>query len=392
MLTLVHCCLARRQARKAGAEPPRAAGSDLIVALCKASQPAAALRVFEDMTAVESAWGQVTSNPKSKPAKGMPAAKAPPARVAAAAAPRVPAPVSAAPAAGSTITTGSADTPQAPVLDAAGTAVMAAAAAASRPGTGGNGAGSSAQAAALHLGKAASDPVVRPVLERPRAAGVRLDAEAAAAPVRAAQGDAAEQENMPSAEAQAVGTSAAAPSGAATMRAAEGGAAQGRGLRAVPLPAPKAPLVPGGAGGAAALQGGGSSGNPPLTLNLPDGAKRRPAQPRLPQRSLRAAAARHAVVPHLAAVGALVHGFACAGDLATAFRLYQQARPARCAPWGTGACGPAHSMPTSCWAGAAHLWCVRLRCTGTGLCFGGLQQGGQRTSFQRQMLCVVESA
>lgn len=326
MLTLVHYRLARRQARKEGAEPSRAAGSDLIVALCKASQPAAALRVFEDMTAVESAWGQVYSNPNNKAAKGKPAAEASPARVAAAAAPRVLAPVSTAPALGSTITTGSADTPQAPVLDTAGTAVMAAAAAASRPGTGSNGAGSSAQAAALHLGKAASDAGERPLLERPRAAGVRLDAEAAAAPMRAAQGDAVARENMLSAEAQAAGTSAGAPSGAATMRAAEGGTAQGGGLRAMPLPAPKAPPVPGGAGGAAALLGGGSRGNPPLTLNLPDGARRRPAQPRLPQRSLRAAAARHAVVPHLAAVGALVHGFACAGDLDTAFRLYQQAR------------------------------------------------------------------
>ncbi|KAK9831866.1 hypothetical protein WJX81_003174 [Elliptochloris bilobata] len=43
------------QARQDGAEPSRAAGSDLIIALCKASQPREALRVLEDMTAADAA-------------------------------------------------------------------------------------------------------------------------------------------------------------------------------------------------------------------------------------------------------------------------------------------------------------------------------------------------
>lgn len=42
--------------------------------------------------------------------------------------------------------------------------------------------------------------------------------------------------------------------------------------------------------------------------------------------------ARREVVPHLSAVGALVHSFACADDLDTAFRLYQQARARAAVP------------------------------------------------------------
>lgn len=81
------------------------------------------------------------------------------------------------------------------------------------------------------------------------------------------------------------------------------------------------------AGGARLQPGGPARGEPG---GPPRAAGRAAAgQPRLPRRTRAVAARRAAVVPHLAAVGALVHAFACSGDLDTAFRLYQQARPRR---------------------------------------------------------------
>lgn len=369
---------ARRQSRAEGAEPSRAAGSDLIIALCKASQPGAALRVFEDMTAAESAWGAGRPSPGHSPERiGRPgparqAAGAPPLAGAAdaACAESAPAPEGR--------SAGDGGRRRAPVVDrVSGPRAVAAAA---RVAHAGGGAGAAGEAA--------------PLLERPRpapsqplgAAGPgEPEAESAAAAAAAAAAAGA-----PGASPDASRAASIAPSPAPVGAAAQGSGTGSAGEAATGSPGSASPAP-------------GSSRPPPPSLQprrrgakagaRSGGARHSADAPHpLPQRGRRAALARRPVVPHLSAVGALVHGFACAGDLATAFRLYQQARPARCAPWGTGACGPAHSMPTSCWAGAAHLWCVRLRCTGTGLCFGGLQQGGQRTSFQRQMLCVVESA
>lgn len=58
--------LPHRELRARGVQVTRSAGSDLIVALCRAEQPDQALRVYEDMTA--SAWGAASSGLAPGPA------------------------------------------------------------------------------------------------------------------------------------------------------------------------------------------------------------------------------------------------------------------------------------------------------------------------------------
>jgi hypothetical protein len=373
-------CAACRQSRAEGAEPSRAAGSDLIIALCKASQPGAALRVFEDMTAAESAWGAGRPSPghspvrTDRPGPARQAAGPPSLAVAddAARAELAPAPDGRG--------AGDGGRRRAPVVDrVSGPRAVAAAARAAH-------AGGSAGAA----GEAA------PLLERPRPApspplgaaspGVPEAESAAAAAAGAAAAGAPDA--RPDAGPAAHTAPPLAPVGAAAQGSGTGSAgeaATGSPGSASPAPGPSRPPPPSLQHRRRGAKPGARSGGARHSADAPHP---------LPQRGRRAALARRPVVPHLSAVGALVHGFACAGDLATAFRLYQQARPVGCAPWcsmqprvhfhalhaglmGNGRCPPLVHV----------FWCAD-----TWLCFCGLQQGGQHPSFQHQMPCVVQSA
>ena len=175
-------------------------------------------------------------------------------------------------------------------------------------------------------GQAAVTAGSAPVLQRPRKSRPRRDdaqVGAASADGAAADALAAAQGRLglAAAPAQGVGAAAEPPPPALdasqSLPASPAGAAGGR-ARETQGGAPAA-----AAGGALAQPGKPARGGPggPLRANV--------GQQRLPRRTRAVAARRAAVVPHLAAVGALVHAFACSGDLDTAFRLYQQARPRR---------------------------------------------------------------
>ena len=281
----------RRQARRDGAEPSRAVCSDLIIALCKASQPGQALRVLQDMTAAQGALAhQGGVNPGRNPLLGQHASWSPDSLPARAGAP----------------------TSNAAALESPG----ACAAAAGQLGM--DSAGRSIATAVRASGQAGVAGSA-PVLQRPRTARPRPDA----------------------AQVGAVGLDGAAPDASAAAQGPSGlGAqpAQGEGVPAeLPALARCAPqslpaLSAGGAVGRAPEPQGGALVQPrePVQAGPREPARaagRRDAgQPRLPRRTRAVAARRAAVVPHLAAVGALVHAFACSGDLDTAFQLYQQAR------------------------------------------------------------------
>jgi pentatricopeptide repeat protein len=113
LLTVIVYCdkLLRRELRARGVQVTRSAGSDLIVALCRAEQPDQALRVYEDMTA--SAWGAASlalqhaaADAPMKPSMAEPAPAAemqahanPAAAASTAAVPEQPSPSAASPAA-----------------------------------------------------------------------------------------------------------------------------------------------------------------------------------------------------------------------------------------------------------------------------------------------------
>jgi len=365
---------ARRQSRAEGAEPSRAAGSDLIIALCKASQPGAALRVFEDMTAAESAWGAGRPSPGHSPERiGRPgparqAAGAPPLAGAAdaACAESAPAPEGR--------SAGDGGRRRAPVVDrVSGPRAVAAAA---RVAHAGGGAGAAGEAA--------------PLLERPRPAPSQ--------PLGAAGPGEPEAE---SAAAAAAAAAAAGAPGASPVRLPSRprrrrSARQPRGLaQGLPVKQRRAAL-------AARVQRPGPAARRRRRCSPGAGARRPARAPAArgtaPTRRTRCRSA--GAAPRWRAARSCR---TCPPSARWCTALPVRATwppPSGC----TSRRGPpavrpgaqARAVPrTACRPSVGGrcppLVCV-LWCTGTGLCFGGLQQGGQRTRLQRQMLCVVESA